>query len=165
VIELNSSEAVGLVPLAELAGISGLDFLRRLLDGTYPRPPFSKEMDIWPVSFEAGRVIFAATPSARFYNPIGIVHGGWIATLLDSAMGCAVHSTLQAGQTFVTLEMKTVFVKAVAEKTGQLQCEGLLLHAGGRIASSEAKIHDASGSLIAYGSETCLIMDNNRISR
>jgi uncharacterized protein (TIGR00369 family) len=164
VTDRNSSEAVGLVPPAELAGISGLDFLRRLLDGTYPRPPFSKEMDIWPISFESGHVIFEATPSSRFYNPIGIVHGGWIATLLDSAMGCAVHSILPAGQTFVTLEMKTVFVKAVVERTGKLRCEGSLLHAGGRTASSEGKIYDASGSLVAHGSETCLVMDGRRKS-
>ena len=117
----NSSEAVGLVPPAELAGISGLDFLRRLLDGTYPSPPFSKEMDIWPIAFESGHVIFEATPSSRFYNPIGIVHGGWIATLLDSAMGCAVHSILPAGQTFVTLEMKTVSSKP--SSSGPASCD------------------------------------------
>jgi uncharacterized protein (TIGR00369 family) len=162
---LNSPDQVGLVSHAELAGISGLDFLRRLLDGTYPDPPFSKEMDIWPISFEAGHVIFEATPSSRFYNPIGIVHGGWIATLLDSAMGCAVHSTLAAGQSFVTLEMKTVFVKAIVEQTGKLRCEGTLLHAGRRTASSEGKIYDAAGNLIAHGSETCLIMDATRMRR
>jgi uncharacterized protein (TIGR00369 family) len=162
---LNSINHVGVVPPAELAGISGLEFLRRVLDGTFPKPPIGEAAGIWPVSVEAGKVIFEAMPSSRFYNPIGIVHGGWIATLLDSAMGCAVHSTLPPGRTFVTLEMKTVFVKAVLESTGKLRCEGTLLHAGRRTASSEGKIYDGSGNLIAHGSETCLIMDGDRERR
>ncbi|HUN59994.1 MAG TPA: PaaI family thioesterase [Candidatus Binataceae bacterium] len=155
--DLNSNGNVGLVPRVDAVAVSGLEFLRRLLDGTYPRPPFSKETDIWPISAEAGHVIFEAMPSARFYNPMGIVHGGWIATLLDTALACAVHSSLPPGQTFVTLEMKTVFVKAVLEKTGKLRCEGTLLHTGGRVASSEGRIYDARGTLMAHGSETCLI--------
>jgi uncharacterized protein (TIGR00369 family) len=161
VTNLNSTENVGLVPPSDAAAVSGLDFLRHLLDGSYPRPPFSKETDIWPIAVEAGRVTFEALPSARFYNPMGIVHGGWIATLLDTAMGCAVHSSLAPGQSFVTLEMKTVFVRPVLEKTGKLTCEGTLLHAGGRVASSEGRIYDGQGKLIAHGSETCLIMDTN----
>ncbi|HEX4210462.1 MAG TPA: PaaI family thioesterase [Candidatus Binataceae bacterium] len=158
---LNSQETVGLVPPNDAAAISGLDFLRRLLDGSYPTPPFSKETGIWLVSIELGRVVFEAMPSARYYNPMGIVHGGWIATLLDSAMACAVHSSLAPGHSFVTLEMKTVFVKAVLEQTGKLRCEGTLLHAGGRVASSEGRIYDGKGILIAHGSETCLVTDSS----
>jgi acyl-coenzyme A thioesterase PaaI-like protein len=83
----------------EVAGrMSGVEFLQSLLDGTHPAPPFSEVAAVWPISVEVGRVAFEASPSARFYNPMGLVHGGWLALLLDSAMGCAVHSTLEPGQ-------------------------------------------------------------------
>ena len=142
----------------EVAGrMSGVEFLQSLLDGTHPAPPFSEVAAVWPISVEVGRVAFEASPSARFYNPMGLVHGGWLALLLDSAMGCAVHSTLEPGQAFTTIEMKTTFVRPVRESTGKLRCEGVLLHAGSRIASSEGKIFDGAGRLIAHGSETCLI--------
>ena len=100
---------------------------------------------------------FEASPSARFYNPMGLVHGGWLALLLDTAMGCAVHSTLEPGQAFTTVEMKTTFVRPVRESMGKLRCEGVLLHAGSRIASSEGKVFDCAGRLVAHGPETCLI--------
>jgi uncharacterized protein (TIGR00369 family) len=153
----NPHRKFGLVS-PEVAGrMSGVEFLQRLLDATYPAPPFSEVAEVWPISVEVGRVAFEASPSARFYNPMGLVHGGWLALLLDSAMGCAVHSTLEPGQAFTTIEMKTTFVRPVRESTGKLRCEGVLLHAGSRIASSECKIFDGAGRLIAHGSETCLI--------
>lgn len=153
----NPHREFGLVS-PEVAGrVSGVEFLQRLLDATYPAPPFSEVAEVWPISVEVGRVAFEASPSARFYNPMGLVHGGWLALLLDSAMGCAVHSTLEPGQAFTTVEMKTTFVRPVRESTGRLRCEGVLLHAGSRIASSEGKIFDGAGRLIAHGSETCLI--------
>jgi uncharacterized protein (TIGR00369 family) len=147
----------GLVP-PEVAGrMSGLDFLRGLNDASLPAPPFAEVTGLWPVSVELGRVVFEADPSARFYNPMGLVHGGWLALLLDTVMGCAVHSTLKPGQTFTTIEMKTTFVRPVRENTGRLRCEGTLLHAGNRVASSDGKIFDTAGRLVAHGSESCLI--------
>jgi acyl-coenzyme A thioesterase PaaI-like protein len=103
--ERNPFQAFGIVGPAILTRGTGLDFLKSLLERTHPSPPFSASTDIWIVSAETGRVRFEAMPSARFYNPMGVVHGGWIATLLDSCMGCAVHSTLEAGQTYTTIEM------------------------------------------------------------
>ena len=135
----------------------GVEFLQGLIDGTHPAPPFSEVAEVWPISVEVGRVVFEALPSARFYNPMGLVHGGWLALLLDTAMGCAVHSTLEPGQIFTTVEMKTAFVRPVRETTGKLRCDGVLVHAGSRIASSEGKIFDGAGRLVAHGSETCLI--------
>ena len=94
----NPHREFGLVS-PEVAGrVSGVEFLQRLLDATYPAPPFSEVAEVWPIAVEVGRVAFEASPSARFYNPMGLVHGGWLALLLDSAMGCAVHSTLEPGQ-------------------------------------------------------------------
>jgi uncharacterized protein (TIGR00369 family) len=153
----NPHREFGLVS-PEVAGrVSGVEFLQSLLDATYPAPPFSEVAEVWPISVDVGRVAFEALPSARFYNPMGLVHGGWLALLLDTAMGCAVHSTLEPGQIYTTVEMKTAFVRPVRETTGKLRCEGVLLHAGSRIASSEGKVFDGPGRLVAHGSETCLI--------
>jgi uncharacterized protein (TIGR00369 family) len=143
----------GRPPLA----VAGLDFLNRLLDGAQPAPPFAAATDIWIVEAQLGRVLFAATPSKRFYNPLGTVHGGWISTLLDSAMGCAVHSVLAPGQAYTTVDMTVSFVRPVFEKTGKLRCEGKIIHAGGRIATAEGRVWDEAGTLIAHGSETCLV--------
>lgn len=103
-------------------------------------------------------MVFEAEPSSRFYNPMGVVHGDWIAMLLVTAMGCAVHSTLKAGQGFTTIDLSTTFVRPVLARTGRIRCEGTLLHAGGRVASSEGRVFDSNGTLLAHGSERCLIV-------
>lgn len=139
-------------------GIAGLDFLKGLRDGKYPAPPFANETDVSIVEVESGRVVFEALPSSRFYNPLGTVHGGWISTLLDSAMGCAVHSTLQGGQAYTTVDMSISFVRPVFESTGKLRCEGKIIHTGKRVATAEGRVWDAAGTLIAHGTETCLVM-------
>jgi uncharacterized protein (TIGR00369 family) len=157
--ENNPFQTFGVVDPAIATGGTGLDFLKRMLERRAPSPPFSATTDIWMVSAETGRVVFEAMPSDRFHNPMGVIHGGWLAMLLDSCMGCAVQSTLKAAQTYTTVEMKTVFVRAALADTGLLRCEGTLLHSGRRVASSEGKVFDREGRLIAYGSETCLITD------
>jgi uncharacterized protein (TIGR00369 family) len=155
--EHNPFQDFGVVNPAIATAATGLDFLKSMLERREPSPPFSEATDIWMVSANTGRVVFEAMPSARFYNPMGVIHGGWIAMLLDSCMGCAVQSTLKAAQTYITIEMKTVFVRAAHAESGLLHCEGTLLHSGMRVASSEGKVFDGEGRLIAYGSETCLI--------
>jgi uncharacterized protein (TIGR00369 family) len=146
------------------ASIAGLDFLKRLVDGSYPAPPFAGETDIWIVEAERGRVLFAATPSKRFYNPLGTVHGGCISTLLDSAMGCAVHSVLAPGQAYTTVDMTVSFVRPVFQTTGKLRCEGKIIHASGRIATADGRVWDDADTLIAHGSETCLVMTESAAS-
>ncbi len=146
----------GLVPPEVAARMSGLEFLRGLLDGTLPAPPFAEVMDVWPREVERGRVVFEAGPSSRLYNPMGLVHGGWLALVLDTAMGCAVHSVLAAGEGYTTVDLRTTFVKAVRETTGRVRCEGYVLHAGERVASAEGRITSSDGTLLAHGSETCL---------
>ncbi|MET0430963.1 MAG: PaaI family thioesterase [Hyphomicrobium sp.] len=148
----------GLVSPDVAASISGFDFLVALRDGTLIAPPFSATTAIRPIEISSGRVAFEGTPSEEFYNPMGLVHGGWIVTLLDTAMACAIHSMLPAGTTYTTLELKTNFVRPVYASTGVLRCEGVVLSFGGRIASSEGKVYDKVGNLVAHGSETCLIM-------
>lgn len=149
---------VGLVAPGVAAEVSGLTFLQRLKDGHYPVPPYAATSDIALVEVEHGRAVFEGRPSLRFYNPLGTVHGGWISGLLDTAMGCAVHSVLEAGQSYTTVDMSVSFVRAVLEKTSVVRCEGKIIHAGGRIATAEGRMWDAKGTLLAHGTETCMIL-------
>lgn len=154
---MSPHQVAGVVPQEIATSVSGLDFLSALRDGRYPAPPFAVETGIWISEIEAGRVVFEADPSARFYNPLGTVHGGWISGLIDSAMGCAVHSLLEPGQAYTTVDMTINFVRPVFEKTGRLKCEGKVIHPSSRIDTSEGRVWDQGGKLIAHGSETCLI--------
>jgi uncharacterized protein (TIGR00369 family) len=155
----NPYREFGVVAKQVATGLSGIEFLTRLRDKNLPAPPFAEVTDIWITEIAPGRIVFEAVPSARFYNPLGTVHGGWISTLLDSAMGCAVHSMLKAGQAYTTVDLAVSFVRPVFEKTGKLKCEGTVLHVGGRVATALGKVWDPAGTLIAHGSETCLVMN------
>ena len=155
---LQTSSNVGVVSPDRLVAATGLEFLQGLRDGGHPAPPFAVTTDIWLTEAEHGRVLFEAQPSQRFYNPLGTVHGGWISTLLDSAMGCAVHSVLQPGQGYTTVDMTISFVRPIFEKTGKLTCEGKIVHSGGRIATAEGRVYDANGVLLAHGTETCMLL-------
>jgi uncharacterized protein (TIGR00369 family) len=148
----------GVVPAATAMQTDGLTFLRHMISQHYPAPPFAETSDIWLIEAEQGRVIFEAVPAQRFLNPLGTIHGGWISTLLDSAMGCAVHSMLKPGHGFTTVDMTVSFVRAVLPTTGKLTCEAKIIHSGGRIATAEGRVIDAGGKLIAHGTETCLIL-------
>jgi uncharacterized protein (TIGR00369 family) len=106
---------------------------------------------------EAGRVTFSLEPRPAFSNPLGTVHGGIISTLLDSAMGCAVHTSLPAGTGYTTLEIKVNFVRAVPIEGGRLTCEGTTVHVGGRVATTEGRVIDADGRLVAHGTSTCML--------
>ncbi|WP_439572974.1 PaaI family thioesterase [Phreatobacter sp.] len=149
----------GVVDMAEATGQDGMDFLRGMLEQRYPAPPIAGAMGFILTEAEPGRVVFEGTPTADFLNPLGTIHGGWTATILDSALGCCVHTLIKAGQAYTTVEMKVNYVRALMPHTGLVRCEGKVIHAGGRIATSEAKLVDGKGRLIAHGTETCLIFD------
>lgn len=148
----------GIIPREIAMRMSGLELLQSVLNGALPGPPIAQTADFWVAEIENGRVVFEGMPSMKFYNPLGTVHGGWISAILDSAMGCAVHSTLAAGQTYTTTSMTINFVRPVFETTGKVRCEGVAVYGGSRLATSEARLWDASGKLLAHGCETCLIM-------
>lgn len=152
----------GVVPREVLTGGTGLAFLQGLLDGRHPPPPFSRTTGIYLASVAAGRVVFTGTPSEEFLNPLGTVHGGWTSALLDSAMACAVHSTLEAGQGYTTVEMKLNFVRPVLPSSGVLTCEGTVLHRGATLATAEGRIVNAAGKLLAHGTETCIIIEDGK---
>jgi uncharacterized protein (TIGR00369 family) len=145
------------VDRAKIASMSGLDYLRQLLQSGVGIP-IGALMDFRAIKFEQGMAVFAGTPAEFHYNPIGVVHGGFAATLLDSALGCSVHTTLKPGFAYTTIELKVNYVRALRKDTGSVTCEAKVIHAGGRIATAEARVIDAGGKLYAHGSTTCLIM-------
>ena len=154
--------AVGVVSREELVAGDGLSFLRGIIAGTNPAPPFADAMDFELAEADEGRVVFVGQPSARFFNPLGTIHGGWTATILDSAMACATHATLKPGEGYTTLEMKLNYVRPVMPGNGPVRCEGRLIHRGGSVATSEGKLVDAAGKLLAHGTETCMIFGARR---
>ena len=147
----------GVLPPAERAKISGLDLLRGMMAGIYPLAPIGVAMNFWIIRADHGSVDFAGEPTQAYLNPIGVIHGGWHATLLDTVMGCAVHSTVEAGFGYTTVEMKVHYVRAILPGGGEIRAEGRLLSRGRQIATSEGKLFDARGKLLAHGTETCMI--------
>ena len=138
--------------------MSGLDFLHAIGRGELPMPPIMSLMNIGVEQAEAGRVVFSVEPAEYHYNPIGMAHGGLASTLCDSAMGCAIHSTLPAGVGYTTLELKVNFVRPLTVDTGLVMCEGKVIQVGGRVATAEARLSDRGGKLYAHATTTCLIL-------
>lgn len=149
--------AFGVPPAETLRSMSGLAFLEAIAAGRLPSPPIAEVLQFRLVAVEAGRAVFEGRPGKAFYNPIGSVHGGYAATLLDSCMACAVHTTLPQGQGYATLEIKVNLVRAITEATGPVRAEGRILHAGRSTATAEGKLVDAAGKLYGHGTTTCAI--------
>lgn len=147
----------GVVDPKEAAGMTGLEVLRAVIERRFPAPPIAKTMNFVLSEVDEGRAVFRGVPKFEFYNPLGTVHGGWAATVLDSALGCAVHTSLAPGEGYTTLEFKVNCTRAIFETTGELICEGRVVHRGRRIATSEATLKDAEGRIYAHGNETCMI--------
>ena len=138
--------------------ISGIEYLKALQSGELPPPPIAVLMDMWITEVSEGRVVFAAEPAEYHYNPLGTVHGGFTATLLDSALGCVVQSMLPAGTGYTTVELKVNYLRPITTKTGMVYCEGKIIYVGGRIATAEGRLTDAQGKLYAHGTTTCIIL-------
>jgi uncharacterized protein (TIGR00369 family) len=149
--------AIGLLTVEQLRALDGLELFQGIIAGTIPAPPITATMGFWLKEAALGRVVFAATPERRHYNPIGSVHGGFAATLLDSAMSCAVHTHLKKGTGYTTVEFKVNFVRPITDTTGTVFCEGRTINVGSRIGTAEGRITDGSGKLYAHGTTTCLI--------
>lgn len=139
--------------------LSGRELLAAMIAGELPPPPFAGTTAIRLTEVGDGRAVFVGSPTRAFLNPLNTIHGGWIATIIDSALGCAVHSKLASGQTYTTTAMTVNYVRALAPDSGEVRCEAVAVHSGRRTATSEARLTDSKGRLIAHGSETCLIMD------
>lgn len=147
----------GVVPAETKKGLTGLELLTRVMLGTLPAPPIQQTLDFRLIKVERGSTVFAGTPRYDFYNPLGSIHGGYIAALLDSCMSCAIHSTLALGYSYATLEVKINYVRPILADTGEVRAEGKIVSSGRRIATAEGRLVDAAGKLYAHGTTTCLI--------
>lgn len=145
-------------PAKAARGLSGLEYLSAMIRGDYPMPPISRLLDFALVEASEGRAAFEVAPGEQHYNPIGVVHGGLLATVLDSALGCAVHTTLPAGTGYTTLELHVNLVRAVTMETGRLRAEAEIVHRGRRVATAQGRVTDPAGRLYAHGTTTCLLM-------
>ena len=149
----------GVVPRETLLAYDGLTFLRLLIDGKLPPPPIMQTLDFRLVAADQGRVRFEAEPQFKHYNPIGVVHGGFAMTMLDSALGCAVHTLMPAGRGYTTAELSVNLVKAISPKVQRVRAEGKVVHCGRQLATAEARLYGPDGTLYAHGTTTCLVFE------
>jgi uncharacterized protein (TIGR00369 family) len=140
------------------AGMSGAEFFAAITAGTIPPPPIMRALDFDSVSFGDGSAVFRLTPREFHYNPIGTVHGGVFATLLDSACGCAVHTRLPAGVFYTSLDLSLKFLRPVTVETGPVIAEGTVVHLGRRTALAEARLTDAAGKVYVAATSSCLLL-------
>src|SRR6478752_10376782 len=140
-----------------LKSYDGLGFLKAIVGGTVPNPPISELMGFHLVEVEKGRAVFEGVPEFRHYNPIATVHGGFAATLLDSALGCAIFTTLAKGEAWTTLELKLNLVRPISKDTGTVRAEGRIIHRGRTVATADGTVKDRAGKLYAHASTTCMV--------
>jgi len=148
---------LGTIPHADVLKFSGLELLQRVVEGHYPAPPMAGRLSFVLTDVAEGRAVFRGLPGENHLNPLGTVHGGWAASILDSALGCAVHATLRSGEAYATVEFKVNLTRPITPRTGEVVCEGWVVHRGRTLAVSEATLKDGNGKLLAMGTETCSI--------
>ncbi|AZC27643.1 MULTISPECIES: PaaI family thioesterase [Pseudomonas] len=148
----------GSLPLAQVSELTPQEFFEGIGNGELPSPPIGTLLDFVPIEWSSGLFVFQGTPDARHYNPLGTVHGGYAATLLDSCMGCAIHTRLQKGQGYTTLDLRISYVRALTADSGPVRAEGKIVHLGRSTALAEGRIYDVDGRLYATGSTTCMIL-------
>jgi uncharacterized protein (TIGR00369 family) len=149
----------GVAEREALRSRTGMEFLTGIGSGALPPAPIAELLDITPISVQPGLVVFQGAPSLAHYNPSGVVHGGYAATLLDTAVGCAIHSLLPAGKGYTTLELKVNYIRAMTDQTGPVRAEGKVVSLGGQVGIAEGRITDANGKLYAFATTTCLVFD------
>jgi uncharacterized protein (TIGR00369 family) len=149
----------GVATKDQIAGKSGLETIEAMLRGEIPYPYISDTMDFGIVQVAYGEVVFQGIPQLKHYNPLGSVHGGWYATLLDSAVGCAVHTMMPTGRGYTTAELSVNIVRAASAKTGPLRAIGKVIHCGRQLATAEGRIVGPDGKLYAHATTTCLVFE------
>lgn len=147
-------------PPVWLVALSGMEILDAIFAGDLPPPPMGETLDFVPIRMAPGQAVFQGRPSRRHYNPLGTVHGGWFSALLDSAVGCAIHTTLAAGRGYTTLELKINVVRALTDAVPVVRAEGNVIHAGRQTGTAEGRIVGPDGKLYAHATTTCLIFDH-----
>jgi uncharacterized protein (TIGR00369 family) len=149
----------GLATSEQAAGKSGLELFQAMLAGDIPAPPICETLAFILVEAEHGRAVFQGRPGLAHYNPMGMVHGGWFATLLDSALGCAVQTILPPGKAYTTAELKVNIVRPLSDKVPLVRADGRVIYSGGRMATADARLVGRDGKLYAHGSTTCFIFE------
>ncbi len=156
---MRAGAGAGLARVEDLIGKTGLQQMQALLDGRSPYPHIADTMDFTLVEVGEGRAVFQGTPQLKHYNPLGSVHGGWYATLLDSCVGCAVHTTMAVGKAYTTAELSVNIVRAASHQSGPLRAIGTVIHSGRQMATAEGRIVGPDGKLYAHATTTCLVFD------
>lgn len=156
---LDAGAGAGAVPPERAAGMSGLEIMQAILRGELPYAPIARTLDFTLLEVEPGRAMFQGTPGPAHWNPMGTIHGGWYATLLDSAMGCAVHSMLPAGRAYTTAELGVNLVRAIGTRAPRVRAEAKVIHCGRQLATAEGRLFGPDGTLYAHATTTCLVFD------
>lgn len=149
----------GVVRREQLAGMTGLEIMQAMLRGELPHAAMSRTLDFLAVEISEGQAAFQGAPGAGHTNPMGSIHGGWYASLLDSAMGCAVHTRLPAGRGYTTAELSVNLVRAIGPDVRRVRAEGRVLHCGRQLATAEGRLVGPDGTLYAHGTTTCLVFE------
>ncbi|MFZ9490469.1 MAG: PaaI family thioesterase [Burkholderiaceae bacterium] len=149
----------GPLPRDEIIALSGLEIFQGIFDGRFPSPPIGATLNFIPIQVALGFAIFQGRPQPEHYNPLGTVHGGWFCTILDSAMGCAVHSTLRPKKAYTTLELKVNMVRALTQAVSLVRAEAKVIHVGRQVATAEGRIVDAEGKVYGHATTTCMIFE------
>jgi len=156
---LDQGPGPGVARPDQIAGMTGLEIMQAMLRGDIPYAAIAKTLDFAIVEVEAGRAVFQGTPGPTHLNPMGTIHGGWYATLLDSALGCAVQTMLPPGRGYTTAELGVNLVRAIGPKVQRVRAEGKVIHCGKQLATAEARLFGPDGTLYAHATTTCLVFE------
>jgi uncharacterized protein (TIGR00369 family) len=156
---LDGGVGPGLSRIDQVIGLNGAQQFEAMLAGQLPYPHIARTLDFMLISARPGTAVFQGTPAVAHLNPLGSVHGGWFATLLDSALGCCIHASLPAGKSYTTLELKVNMIRAITPKIPRVRAIGHVIHLGGQTATAEARLVGPDGRLYAHASTTCLVFD------
>ena len=156
---LDAGVGAGVAKPQQLAGKTGLEMMQAMLRGEMPYPPIAQTLDFTLMEVDEGRAMFQGTPGPAHLNPMGTIHGGWYATLLDSALGCAVHTMMPAGRGYTTAELGVNLVRAIGNKAPRVRAEGKVIHCGRQLATAEARLYGPDGTLYAHATTTCLVFE------
>jgi uncharacterized protein (TIGR00369 family) len=156
---LEAGPGAGVVARELQQGRNGIEMMQAMLRGELPYPPIAKTLDFQLMEVSEGRAMFQGTPGPAHLNPMGSIHGGWYATLLDSALGCAVQTMMPAGRGYTTAELSVNLVRAIGAKAPRVRAEGKVIHCGRQLATAEARLYGPDGTLYAHGTTTCLVFE------
>ena len=156
---LEAGAGIGVARPEQVAGKSGLQIMSAILQGELPFAPIGQTLDFVLVEVSEGRAVFQGTPGPAHLNPLGTIHGGWYATLLDSALGCAVYTMLPVGRGYTTAELGVNLVRAIGSKAPRVRAEGKVIHCGRQLATAEARLYGPDGTLYAHATTTCLVFE------